>query len=267
MVHVAALPGTPGSALRVDQIADRAAKEAAFLMRTGFHGVIVENMHDAPYVHAGPDRRHGPEIVAAMTRCVHDVRGAVGPRTPLGVQVLSGGSQEALAIALACGADFIRCENFVFAHVADEGVLERAEAGPLLRYRRAIGAERVRVFTDIKKKHASHAITSDVSIAAAVDAARFFGSDGVIITGSATGRPADVDDVREARSAGAAATPDGRRLPVFVGSGVTPDSVTDLFDNGADALIVGSYIKRHGHWAEPLDARRCREIVRAAGVG
>lgn len=46
----------------------------------------------------------------------------------------------------------IRAENFVFASVADEGWSE-ACAGPLLRYRKMIGAENVAIFTDIKKKH------------------------------------------------------------------------------------------------------------------
>lgn len=50
------------------------------------------------------------------------------------------------------GLDFIRAEGFVFSHVADEGLLN-ACAGDLLRYRKQIGAEHVKIFTDIKKKH------------------------------------------------------------------------------------------------------------------
>lgn len=50
------------------------------------------------------------------------------------------------------GLDFIRAEGFVFSHVADEGLLN-ACAGDLLRYRKLIGADHVRIFTDIKKKH------------------------------------------------------------------------------------------------------------------
>jgi predicted TIM-barrel enzyme len=54
-------------------------------------------------------------------------------------------------------------EGFVFAHVADEGLIE-STAGSLLRYRRAISADNVRIFADIKKKHSAHAITADVDI-------------------------------------------------------------------------------------------------------
>lgn len=48
--------------------------------------------------------------------------------------------------------DFIRAENFVFSHIADEGITNSC-AGNLLRFRREIGAENIFIFTDIKKKH------------------------------------------------------------------------------------------------------------------
>ena len=91
---------------------------------------------------------------------------------PLGVQVLAAANEEAIAVALACGATFVRVEGFVFAHVADEGLVE-ADAGPLLRYRAAVGAEHVRVFADIKKKHSAHAITADVDVVETAHAAEF----------------------------------------------------------------------------------------------
>jgi predicted TIM-barrel enzyme len=42
-----------------------------------------------------------------------------------------------------------------------------------LRYRRTIGAEDVRVFADIKKKHSAHAITTDVDIVETAKALSF----------------------------------------------------------------------------------------------
>ncbi|MBX3401875.1 MAG: BtpA/SgcQ family protein [Phycisphaeraceae bacterium] len=250
MVHIGALPGAPAARVPVARLAEHAAREAVVLAKAGFDAVIIENMHDRPYVH----QEHGPEVSAAMTAVAVAVRSAVGERLPVGVQVLSGGNREALAVALAAGLQFIRCENFVFSHVADEGLLGRAEAGPLLRYRRQIGAEHVAVLCDIKKKHASHAITADVPLADAAAAAEFFGADGVIVTGTATGRATSVQDVAEAAGA--------TRLPILVGSGVTPESVGDLLEF-ADALIVGSWIKRGGRWENPIDAVRARGMASA----
>lgn len=250
MVHVHALPGTPFASSSIQQIAESAAGEAKILAETGFDAFIVENMHDRPYVHG----RHGPEVVAAMTVAAMACKQAA-PNLVMGIQVLSGGATEALAVALAAGASFIRCENFVFAHVADEGLLATAEAGALLRYRRGIGADHIGVFCDIKKKHASHAITADVSIADAAEAAEFFGADGLIVTGTATGKPTSIEDLRRAR--------ESSPLPLLVGSGVTVEQVPKIMPH-ADALIVGSSIKHAGLWSNPLDRDRCTKLVQAA---
>lgn len=249
MVHLGASPGTPFAAHAPDEIVGAAVQEARVLADAGFDGIILENMHDAPYVH-GEDL--GPEVVAVMARTLAAVRASVD--VPVGVQILSGGNRAALACAHACGGSFIRCENFVFSHVADEGLLAKAEAGGLLRYRRAIGAGGIPVYCDIKKKHASHAITADLDLAEVAEAAVFFGADGLIVTGAATGRPTSVADVRQVREA--------CDLPVLVGSGVTPDSATSLLAY-ADALIVGSWVKRGGSWKNPVDAGRAGEMVRA----
>lgn len=249
MIHLAALPGTPRSRLSVDRICDQAAAEARLLARAGFDALLIENMHDTPYLMAG----HGPELTAAMTAAAIAVR-AAAPSLPLGIQVLARANREALACALASGASFIRCENFVFAQVADEGLMPQAEAGPLLRYRRAIGAEHIRIFCDIDKKHASHAITSDLDLAAWAEAAEFFGADGVIVTGLATGKEASEDDLAAVRAA--------TDLPVLVGSGVNPDNAAAMFRH-ADALIVGSWYKKGGRWDAPPDERRARELIKA----
>ena len=259
MVHVGALPGSPANTTSVEIIAGQAAEEARVLADVGFDAIILENMHDAPYVH---DTEHGPEVVAAMTRIVLEVEAEVGEvrPLPLGVQILSGGNKHAIAVAQSAQASFIRAENFVFSHVADEGLLVRAEAGSLLRYRKSIGADDVAVFTDIKKKHASHAITADVSLEEVAEAALFFGADGLIVTGTATGKPTNADDVRRVRSVVDAS---GREARVLVGSGVTDQTAPALLEH-ADALIVGSFIKEDGAWHNAVDAARCAALVKAA---
>src|SRR5580765_1154827 len=191
MVHVGALPGSPTAHLPVERLVEHAVAEARAYRDAGFAAVAIENMHDRPYLKGGV----GPEVTAAMAVIGQEIRRETG--LLLGVQVLAGANREALAVAHAIGAAFVRVEGFVFAHVADEGLIE-ASAGELLRYRRAIGAEHVRVYADIKKKHAAHAITADVSIAETARAAEFFLADGVIVTGAATGEaasPADVEAV------------------------------------------------------------------------
>lgn len=251
MVHLGATPGTPFARLSPDEIVDAAVSEAGVLADAGFDAIILENMHDAPYVHGD---ELGPEVVAMMARALAAVRASVS--LPVGVQILSGGNRHALACAGVCGGAFIRCENFVFSHVADEGLLDRAEAGPLLRYRRSIGAGAVPVYCDIKKKHASHAVTADLGLDAVAEAAEFFGADGLIVTGTATGHPTDPAEVRAVREACS--------LPVLVGSGVTPETAPGLLEH-ADGLIVGSWIKSGGTWKNAVDPDRAARMARAMG--
>jgi membrane complex biogenesis BtpA family protein len=239
MLHVGALPGSPRARACVDEIAEQAVSEARLLAAHGFHAVMIENMHDRPYLRRGV----GPEVVAAMAVIGREVRRAVP--LPLGVQVLAGANREALSVAKACGASFVRVEGFVFAHVADEGVIE-SDAGELLRFREAIAAREIAVFADVKKKHSAHALTADVGLAETAQAAEFFLADGVVVTGAASGRPARPEEVAEVAAAVA--------IPVLVGSGATPENVRDYA--AADGVIVGSALKRDGLWSNPLDPAR-----------
>jgi membrane complex biogenesis BtpA family protein len=248
MVHLQALPGTPHNRMSVDEIVVRACREAELLAGCGVDALLIENMHDRPYLRASV----GPEIVGAMTAVACAVRGSTA--LPCGVQVLAAANEEALAVALGAGLDFIRAEGFVFAHVADEGVIEGC-AGKLLRARKAWGAESVKIFTDIKKKHSSHAITADVDIAETAHAAEFFCSDGVIVTGTATGQPVNMDEL----AAVAAAT----ELPVLVGSGATVENLEEIFPH-SNAVIVGSSIKQDGRWDGPIDPDRVRAFTQRA---
>jgi membrane complex biogenesis BtpA family protein len=246
MIHVQALPGTPKSRLSVDQICEQAVRSAEQLRDAGFHGLMIENMHDRPYLR----RQVGPEIVASMAAVGREIQRAVS--LPLGVQILGGANRAALAAALACDADFVRAEAFVFSHVADEGLMD-SDAGELLRYRRAIGADRIRIFADIKKKHASHAITQDSSLVDSAHAAEFFLADGVIVTGTTTGSAADPDEVDAvSRTVG---------IPTLVGSGITPENLGDF--RSADAFIVGSVLKQEGLWSNPPDPARLQAMIQA----
>ncbi|GJQ70957.1 hypothetical protein Trydic_g873 [Trypoxylus dichotomus] len=196
MVHLRALPGTPKYKDSIQQIVDKACMEADIYVRNDVDAVLIENMHDIPYVQS---KDFQPETVAVMSRVCNEVKRILPPNIPCGVQVLACGNQEALAIAKACHLDFIRVEGFVFSHVADEG-FTNAIAGNLLRYRKQIHAEDVLIFTDVKKKHSSHSITADISLVETAKTAEFFLSDGIILTGTSTGVAANPNELRSVKN-------------------------------------------------------------------
>ncbi len=242
MVHVPALPGSPGWGGDMGSVITSVVRDAQALVRGGCDALIVENMHDLPYLRGAVP----PETVASMAVATAAVT-RLG--LPTGVQVLAGANVEAIGVAVAAGAAFVRCEAFAYAHVADEGLMQ-ASAGPVTRLRAALGAD-VAIWADVKKKHASHALTADLSIAEMARGHRFCAADALIITGTSTGQPTSLDDVRAAKEAG---------LPVAIGSGITEASAAAAA-GVADALIVGTALKEGGDWRAPVSEARVAALA------
>ncbi|MCF6268486.1 MAG: BtpA/SgcQ family protein [Melioribacteraceae bacterium] len=245
MIHVDALPGTPKYGGNVNQIIENAIEEALIFKSSGIEGIMIENMHDVPYL----NNAAGPEITSTMAIIAYEIKRETNLFT--GVQILAAANEEALAVAHAANLDFIRAEGFVFAHVADEGVIE-SNAGTLLRYKKQIGADNVMVFTDVKKKHSSHSLTSDVSIVGTAKAAEFFLSDGIVITGSSTGVEVDISELNYVKQ--------NSNLPVIIGSGVTSENIPYYYKL-ADIFIVGSYFKEDGDWKNKVDKERVEKLL------
>ncbi len=245
MIHLKALPGTPKYQNNIPVIIDKALEEARIYKQNGIDALMIENMHDVPYT----KNDVGHEISSLMALIAYLIKQETG--LPLGIQILAGANKAAVAAALTSGADFIRSEGFVFGHLADEGYID-SQAAELLRYRKQIGAEHVAVFTDIKKKHSSHALTADLDITEMAHAAEFFLSDGVIITGAHTGSEADIHEIKMVKNS--------TKLPVLIGSGIDAENITDYIKY-ADGFIVGSYFKKDGYWENELDVKRIQKLI------
>jgi uncharacterized protein len=246
MIHVKALPGTPNHSLSMEKIIEEAVLEAKIYEKYNVDGLMMENMHDIPYL----NRNIGPEIVSAMSTVALSVKNSV--KIPCGVQILAGANIEALSVAKAASLDFIRAEGFVFGHIGDEGYMDSC-AGEILRFRKLIEAENVQIYTDIKKKHSSHSITDDVDLIETASAAKFFKSDGVIITGSSTGKEVDLDELKQLYS--------NVQLPVLIGSGITIENIENYW-NYCDCFIVGSHFKKDGYWENPIDQIKVKNFMK-----
>jgi len=240
MIHVPALPGTPGHALSVDAIIERCLEDGQALKNGGVHGILIENMHDVPYL----NRHVGPEITAMMSVIGKEIK--YHTQLPCGIQILAGANEPALAAAMAGCLQFIRAEGFVYGHVADEGYMN-ADAPTLLRKRKSLGADHIYILTDVKKKHASHTITGDVDLLDTAHSAAFFGADGLVITGTFTGKPPDLSGLLELKNA--------VTIPLIIGSGMTSQNIHRYY-NLADAFFVGSFFKVDGKWENRVDEDR-----------
>jgi membrane complex biogenesis BtpA family protein len=250
VVHLAPLPGAPRDEGRpLAETLAAALADARRYAAGGVDGLIVENHGDIPF--AKPEDL-GPETAAAMAVIADAVRRETG--LPIGINVLANAPIQALAVAKAAGAQFIRVNQFANAYVANEGFME-GRAGEVMRYRARIHARDVRVFADVHVKHGAHAITADRSIGELARDVEFFDADVAIATGQRTGDSATMDELRAIAA--------GTALPVAVGSGVNPDNVGEIL-SVADAVIVASWLKRDGVWWNPVDADRVAVFMDAA---
>lgn len=249
MIHSLPLPGAPAyDGMAMSEVVEFAVAEALRLRDGGVDGLIVENHGDIPF--AKPEEL-GPETAACMAVMTDAVRRVSG--LPLGVNVLANAPIQAIAVAKAAGASFIRVNQWSNAYVANEGFME-GRAGHAARYRAALRARDIAIFADVHVKHGAHAITADRTIGELARDNEFFDADVAIATGQRTGDAATMDELRSIAA--------GTSLPVVVGSGVNPDNVGDIF-TVADAVIVASYLKHDGVWWNPVDPARLAHFMEA----
>lgn len=231
----------------MDQVTEAALGDARVLVEEGIDAVLVENYADVPFTTG----RVEAATVAAMAAVAREIRRAF-PGTPLGVNVLKNDGRAALAVAVAAGGDFIRVNVHAGAVLADQGIVQ-TDAYNLLRDRRLLGAD-VQLLADVQGKHAVPLGPVELEQEAR-DLVHRGLADALVVTGKATGEATAVSDVKRVRDA-------VRDVPVLVGSGVTPESAPELLSI-ADALIVGTFVKRDGNVDLPVDPARVRRLVAA----
>jgi hypothetical protein len=250
MVHCWPLPGAPGyTGYGMDSIIAHAVRDAQALAAGGCHGIIVENMWDIPF-RSGPNVQ--PESIAAQAVVAHAVKAAVD--LPLGINLVHNGGTALLGIAVAAGASFIRVCMFTGAGIWDAGSWDEGCAADLLRRRKDLHAEQIKIFADVDKKHSVR--FPGIDLATHIEWTRFFGADALIISGRMTGDAPDLAKVRQARALAGA-------RPLLLGSGTDAQNIA-AFMEVADGVIVGSSIKADGDIVNPVDVKRVRRLVHAA---
>lgn len=248
MLHLLPLPGSPRYGESLDAIRTATLRDAEALTSGGVHGLMLENFGDVPFFPG----RVPSYVVAHMTAVASELLRRF--ELPLGINVLRNDGCSALAVAQAAGAQFIRVNVLCGARVADQGILQGI-AHDLLRHRAMLKAD-VRIFADVDVKHsaalAPRRLADEVS-----DTLQRGLADALIVSGWGTGRPTDPSDARDVKQAAGGA-------PVFIGSGVTADTIEQYLPH-CDGLIIGSAFKRDGRVQEPVDVARVAAILSRLG--
>jgi membrane complex biogenesis BtpA family protein len=244
MLHAPAFPGSPRNTMDLHSIVDWVLKDADALSAGGVDGLLLENFGDVPFY----PQRVPPHIVAFMTAVAGEVRRAFD--LPLGINVLRNDAVSALSVAAAANARFVRVNVYTGARITDQGLIQ-SDAHETIRYRKLLGAD-VKILADVDVKHSAPIAVR--SLAEEVEEAISRGcADGVIITGSATGKPTDSSHLKIAKDAAAGAA-------VIAGSGVDLTNVSSVLE-AADGLIVGTAFKRASLTVNPVDPDRVRPFM------
>lgn len=243
MIHLLPLPGAPRYGGSMQAIIDRAVIEAQVLTDAGFDSILIENYGDAPF-----HKDHvAAETIASMTVVASEVK--KNSALPPGIQVLRNDALAALSIAHAVGAEFIRVNVLSGAMLIDQGIIE-SNAAHVLRYRSHL-CPHVKIWADVHVKHAQPMQLQPIEDAALELTERSL-ADAIIVSGSGTGRQTSPDDVKKVRSS--------TTLPVVIGSGVTEENIQDYIPF-ANAMIVGTSIKKDGVITNSIDAGRAKRLV------
>jgi membrane complex biogenesis BtpA family protein len=247
MIAVLPLPGSPLYTGGDQKVIDQALSDLEVYKKAGVDSILLENDHDLPYIQPPLDEKG----IALMTRIAKEARNRFDG--PIGIQILEAANITSLEIAAEADLDYIRVEAYVFAHVGGSGIIN-GSAGKILRRRKELKAEHIKVFADVKKKHGSHSLTIDLDIKDEIAQAEFFLVDGVIVTSQFTGINPDKNDLVKAKGA--------TKLPVLIGSGMTAENISEYLPL-ADGFIVGSYFRKDGKFLEVLEPERLHTFMKA----
>ncbi len=249
VIHLMPLPGSYGWNGDLEEVMLRAEQEALALGSGGVDGIIFENFFDAPFARDRVD----VSTACAMTLCGKRIVESCD--LPVGVNVLRNDALTALAVATACGAQFVRVNVLSGAMLTDQGIIEGDANGVLNYRRRLVGDDSIKIFADVMVKHAyplSNALEIGQVARETMERAR---ADSVIVSGTGTGAKPDLSDLKAVKEA----VPDA---PVLIGSGSSRDNVAELLEY-ADGIIVGTSVKRKGKLENPVDVDRVRQLVDA----
>ena len=241
------LLGAPRNSTTVQEAVEIVVEEALAFEAAGVHGLTLENVGDNPFVRDVA----ADETVAALAIIAYEVKKAVS--IPIGINVMRNSWKAAMAIAAAVEAQFVRINVLGDVLATDQGLIEGC-AAELLRYRKFLGAENIKIFGDVDCKHAGPLTQRPLEVLARDTAYRQM-ADVILVTGVDSDTPPDLQHIERIK----AAVPD---VPVVIASGMSDESI-DLV-KACDGTTIGTFA-RGWNIDGPIDQARVRSFVNGVG--
>lgn len=242
MLQPPPLPGTyTYTGKTIDEIVKDCLSEAKMILENNFDGIILQNMNDMPI------KQHSNfQTVAYMTRIAQEIKNAY-PSLLLGILVNWDG-EAALAVADACGADFIRVEHlYTGANVTSAGILQ-AQCVDILELKHKIGSK-VPIFADIYEVHGVP-IGKKSWGDAAWEAVHEAFADGLFVSGKTIEE--NISIVNEIKQR----VPN---TPIYLGGGANGDNISTLIKY-YDGVSIATWIK-DGNMRNPINPQKAKHFM------
>lgn len=244
MVHCLPLPGTLNYGGDMEYIYERAIADTLNLEKAGVDAIIVENTLDMPFTESLEIEQIA--ALAGITRTVVE-----NTKLPVGVGASFNDGVAGIGIAYTTGAQFIRSSVYVDTMQAVGLGTMNPRAKEIIRYRKLIGAEHIKIFADVQVKH-SHPILKEISLEESALAARDCGADVLIATGISTGYETPMEKVKAIKKV--------LSIPVIIGSGFSEENSEEQLKL-ADGAIIGSALKKDKIIENPVDYELTKSLV------
>lgn len=244
MVHMRAMPGDPGydAEKGLDWVYELARKDLLALQTGGVDAVMFSNEFSLPYL-----TKVEPITTASMAALIAQLKTDV--TIPFGVNVLWD-PIASIDLAVATGASFVR-EIFTGVYGSDFG-LWNTNCGEVIRHRKAVDGEHVRLFFNIVPESAAYLGSRDIA-----DIARstVFNTqpDAICVSGLTAGTETSTQTLQIVKEA----IPD---TYVFANTGVNIDNVEDQLAI-ADGAIIGTAFKEGGSTWNPVSQERVEKLM------
>lgn len=243
MVHLLPLPGSPFYNKDLNAIEKRAWQDVKNIEKAGFDAIIIENYGDQPFlINEVP-----LESLISMAKIVSRITKKT--KLKIGINIEFNAWKEELIMAKVMEADFIRVEVFNEFRFHESGLVFPSIA-KILRARKSLNAESVKIFVDINVKNTFPIIKYDEKkILYTIDKY----ADAIIYTGSETGKPPKINDIKKLK--------ENIHKPLYIGSGVNEKNIIE-FLNIAEGVIVGTAIKEGNKTENPVSFEKAQKLVK-----
>jgi len=253
----------------VKYLVNRAISEVDIYVKNGISAIEVENVA-APYFIGDKTPFEDLLILTIVCRAIRKKY----PNLVMGLHVLSSNDIEALPIAIIFNVYFVRSESSIFSGFRPEGQTTNNANLAKFYYLRnymhvCLGVEDAKerrfpqLWSDLQKKHTVF-IDELSNLNIWLKNILFMKLEGIILTGSETGKNIDEKDLIMAREEldnlkkqTKEYFGDSVEVPLVTGSGLD----MDLYKQYADFIITGTQLKKNKYWENEVDEKNVKALV------